>query len=216
MDENDDLDPTLRDALVRDAYSAPFRMDVSLIRSRRASRRWPQFVSWLALASAAVGVGLLVAVLIPAWPPRERVATSPAPSLSLRTAAPSSAPRATAPVPPVVAHEVPQFARDPDGGGLQSAFTGRLELTPEGCLVLVRHGDIVAVAWPAPGTSWQSSPPVIVVDGLTAELGDYVRVVGGYGTMPLDDRRWVVKPSPECYEPEVWIVFRVTAVNGRS
>lgn len=101
---------------------------------------------------------------------------------------------------------LPTYARDSSGPSMMARLEGQLVL--EGGCVLV-EGEPALLAWPSPGTEWDSATQTVTVYGTKARIGDWVVIGGGTGT---DTGGWVAPPAVGCKRDTVWIVESIRVV----
>lgn len=214
----DELDERLRAELIRDAYSTEpnLRADVlhAKLSSHAARARWATWVAGIMTALAGAAIGLLLTStpgnLLGLGGSSPHAASQPSSTESpLSPSSPpeqSGSPISIPKVPPL-----PLFARDPDAPGFQAQTVGRLSRDDEGCLLLVADGGAVhLLAWPWPGTMWDSTSQRVVVDGVAAKVESRVALVGGVEPAPSPTAdEWVNPPHADCWRPERYLVFAI-------
>lgn len=122
--------------------------------------------------------------------------------LSVMALAACVGPRAAPPA------NIPMYHRTSSLGPQASAI-GTLALDGE-CLILRGGGSSYLLAFPSPGTEWDSTTQSVSVDGTTARVGDTVTLGGGEAGSPPDED-WAVPPPADCQRPTRWLVTLIVS-----
>jgi hypothetical protein len=102
--------------------------------------------------------------------------------------------------------ELTTYSRPEGSLGHLAQTIGRLEVDGSCLYLALENGGRTLLVWPEPGTEWTPSTQTVILDGISARVGDRVSLGGGFFPPPDDISEWANPPDPDCWQESRWLV----------